>query len=994
MKEEKQHRGCLLSPFLAGLLTLSLSLATAPSFAQARPANPSGQKGTPAQPTSAEERLAGAWTLFYEGKHAAAVTAAEALYKDKSEPIRLEAKHIAARALFAGAATAEATKKDSGKAGFAKANQLEKELERSTNNANLVRLSIRQALGLDYRKEYASASSLLEKAVERNLSSTATAEAAIELAGVLAKQGKFDEADKALNFVGPFLDKQVRVEMTEAEAAPFRQAAKVMQAKMVYYRSAGMKEFEQAESLRQQKKYPEAVAAFRSIVKSYPTSDFAPRSEYTIGLCLLAGQGQKQALEHWQKFIASAPAGPWRGQSLLAIIDCYLNDLDLANAAKFSTLAQSNLDDALNDEKASPSWQPVQFNILLRAGIISYCQGDPNAAAEAFSEAQTHAPSKKIANNIEPLVTAARAGKSVIPDDVKAGVTGTSERRTTGPPASPQERVALALSIGVIHLATGQFDNAQTIFDCVTGTPAIPAKAGAPGQPAKPAMQGATPAQRAFAIFGKGVVLQASANDSPVKLEQAREQFLASIKAFGDGSWHDDSFYRVATIAYDELTTKFGKPSDSSATAVESAISENDGKKIAQPAKPITSAEKEAIAKAKKERLANLFKGQQEVLSIWQELLKRYPTSSRAEYAGWAIVQLQYEMAQTVPAEKSTQLFKDTVLSAGRFCESWPRSQWAGSAINVQISVALERMFDLDLAKTLAASGEEWAKQMEAQLDAKGQPKEDSSLPPWALRDRQPLDIQADLYQVHLHNGLVAYLGQQYDRAAKAFEAARPFAPDLDVEVVHGHVPKGIDRLIDVAKESQRLTPDQALDNKHGKASLILQLADLYDLEEDYVKSADLVNLILTGTVTATAEQKSWATFRRGRASFCLDWDHRDPIAAKKDYLAAVDLAPKASWAYQGLFLAGNIAFNTEHDVDGAVALWKRLLKDYPNCPEAHRAAYYIGVSYELTNQPEKAKEAFDAFLKAFPDSPFTEIVQQQHFKNIQELLKEKEKRS
>ena len=42
--------------------------------------------------------------------------------------------------------------------------------------------------------------------------------------------------------------------------------------------------------------------------------------------------------------------------------------------------------------------------------------------------------------------------------------------------------------MGIIHLVAGRLDNADAFFDRVLGTPAVAAKPGIPGQPARPSM--------------------------------------------------------------------------------------------------------------------------------------------------------------------------------------------------------------------------------------------------------------------------------------------------------------------------------------------------------------------------------------------------------------------------------------------------------------------------------------------------------------------------
>ena len=238
-----------------------------------------------------------------------------------------------------------------------------------------------------------------------------------------------------------------------------------------------------------------------------------------------------RAIDHWEKFIRPLPAGPWRAQAYIKIIDsCLEEQFDLPEASKYANLARGSLATALADEKAGESWKSAAFDVQLRVGLVSVCEGKNAIAAEAFEAAKKLTDKKTTAGSLDSLIAAARTGKPVIPGDC-AGVPAADGR------VLPSGKAALALSMGVIHLLAGHNDNADTFFGHILGTPA------GPGSPARPPMPGATPAQLAFAAFGKGAVLQAQR-----KPAEAKEQFLTSIKAFGDGSWHDKTLYRLATL--------------------------------------------------------------------------------------------------------------------------------------------------------------------------------------------------------------------------------------------------------------------------------------------------------------------------------------------------------------------------------------------------------------------------------------------------------------
>jgi len=1012
-------------------------------------------------------QLTKAWSALYADKYEDAVTQAEAVIKQAGTQYRqlaLEAVHIQARAYLA----------QGSKPAQAKARQLWQQLEQltktSTSGAPATRVKIAKALeiedaaggepkpspskgevappgaggGVNPAKpidpaKLAQAIAALEPIVKAGQPNPAAAEAGIDLARLYCKARRPDDAKAALQAVIDMMsgkDNVTRMEIPDALAKVYVNAAKAAMKDIKYDVNDGLAEFEAAEKLRKSEKFADAMKAYQAVAQNFPTTDYAPRSELHIGDCLLGLNQTAAAMAHWKKFIAPAPAGPWRGQAYVSIIDyCLEEQLDLPEAGKYADLARNSLPAALADRGtgsgtgrstgilpvsptgilpvdnsprsdktsgkhgpglktltntggtvSSPaeSWSLVAFDIHLRVGLVSFCQGQTAQAVSAFQAAKAATTNKATAESLDALIAAAKTGKAVIPEDCRDGGSlrhGVAEGEA-GPARSEiwnsKSAISLALSMGIIHLLAGRPDNADNMFDRVLGPNSSPSGGGKGGGGIshlksaiggqRPPLPGATPAQTAFATFGRGAVLQARK-----KLDDAKAQFLASIKAFPTGSWHDETLYRLATITQDEADVKSGKADESA--------KDSPKPEIRNPQSAIRN----------QERLAAFIKAKSAALPYWQEIISRYPKSPRCEQAFYNAGVLLCELAEAADAagqrsSNSEANWKRAAFMLGRFTEFYPKSPFVGDAYVREIDIALERMFDLKHAQTLAPLVVQWAEGAAERAAAVKSSITPLGLPAWSMaKGSSNPDASKDfvIYGAYIRAGIVAYLGGDMDAAQRRFTAAKRCAPPLGFEVVRGHVPNGVERLIAATVATQRLTPLEALDEKHAKATLILQLADLYDLAQDYENSRSLCGMIILGGIQATNEQKSWALFRRGRTFFCMADEERDPVAAKKDYLAAVEASPKMPWAYRGLFLAGNIAFNTEQDIETAVSLWQRVMKDYPDCPEAHRSAYYIGVAYQLSGKAEEARKAFEAFLKKFPESPFVPLVKTRHLPEL-----------
>ena len=228
-------------------------------------------------------------------------------------------------------------------------------------------------------------------------------------------------------------------------------------------------------------------------------------------------------------------------------------------------------------------------------------------------------------------------------------------------------------------------------------------------------------------------------------------------------------------------------------------------------------------------------------------------------------------------------------------------------------------------------------------------------------------------YDIYVRAGLVEYLLERPERSRGILREghAAPARAELR-RVVSGHIPTGIERLIEAAKSGKSLTPE-IVRKGDQKANLILMLADVYHEGQQHAKSLDLCTRVIDGVAPkATREQKSYAYFRRGRNHYLIQgMESFNPDAALKDYVTAVTIAPKAPWADKAMFLAANIFWNHKHNLDAAVSVWRRLIREYPKSKDADRSAFFIGTAFFFSKQYPEAEKALGQYIAKYPDSQF-----------------------
>jgi len=766
--------------------------------------------------------------------------------------------------------------------------------------------------------KHADAAKALQAILVRQAAYESTAEAAEVLAQLHILKGEREPAKNAVDFGLQFLKYQ-QIQSAYVEALLRRRLELAKNATSDPAEAL----YRQAESLRNARTFAEAAAIYERIRKEHAASDWSHAAGFRIGQCL-AGAGRfPEALKHWDGFLKELPTGPWRAQAHVGVIDLSLEEsFELERASKHAALATDVLGRGV-EGKAGPSWLDAAFDVHLRAGIVALIERKHAGAAVAFEQARSAKGAGEALAGLDELIAEAKAGREIAPEEVRQG--------------SPQ--VAVALAMGTVYNLVRQFDRASGLFDRV-----------AAGN-----LKGASPAQRAFAAYGA-----ARSNEGRGKAVEAKQGYLASLKSYAGGSWHDETLYRLALLIQDMANREF----------TELAKSDVKPPTVPATAAPKTAAERakerEREQKARNDRKKELAKDRGEALPHWLQLLRAFPKSRRIEPA------LYFAGVLYADADKAT----DALASWTTLVSQFPRGGYAGDAYVRLIDLHLELLLDLPSAEKHSQAALEWLTAVE---------KENAGpIASSAAKNPGARPLRAVSYDIYLRQGLVAYLNGNSAGALANFAKALPLQPPRELVVVMGTIPTGVERLVSAAKSGKKLAPEEVFEGD-AKAKLCLQLAGIYYEAEDFERAIGLCNHVLDKIAKATREQRSWAYFMRGRSLH----GQMLPLDGLDDFRRASEESQQASWRAKSLFYMANAVFNYERDTPRAITIWQSIVLEYPKAPEAELAEYHIGFALQCTGRLAEARQAYEMFLKNYPGSVYERAIRTHHLPKIAEAAAE-----
>lgn len=480
----------------------------------------------------------------------------------------------------------------------------------------------------------------LEEIVDKGLRMPSTVEAADVLARLYLQRGDQKKAQRAVS--------RGQGVLKGLEASPGHLEA-LLRNRSETDAQRAKKLFDQAESQRGEKKLVEAGRLYLQICREFTGSDSADAAGYRIGQCLAELGNWQQALDAWQSFVEASPAGPWRGQAQVAVIDLALEHLgDPAMAVRHAAQAANTLDNGLNGQ-AEPTWRQVAFDVRLRNGALAIAEGRYEEAAVCFARAKQ---AVEDGNSSLP---------AVLSSDVRAGLQRLIDAARKRRPVLPEElgaidrRAALAVAVGSVYNLARQYERAKAAFDV----------------PLAGRGRGFSRTLRSFAALGRARAL-IGLGESP----QAFRSYKLSLEEYDRASWHDETLREMALWIEEQA--------DPSGTAVQAGTGAAMGKQPAGTSRRLPAAQ-EASSRA-------------DALPYWTRLIGRHPVSPHVPEALYHAGVLNAETGQWAQA----------LMWWDRLVGEFPDSPWTGHAFIRCIDVRLDKQLDLAAASKCAAAAVGW----------------------------------------------------------------------------------------------------------------------------------------------------------------------------------------------------------------------------------------------------------------------------------------------
>jgi len=380
----------------------------------------------------------------------------------------------------------------------------------------------------------------------------------------------------------------------------------------------------------------------------------------------------------------------------------------------------------------------------------------------------------------------------------------------------------------------------------------------------------------------------------------------------------------------------------------------------------------------------------------WEEIVKNYPKS---EFAGPALYELgtleilkgkykaamftmmkmavEYPRTPQAPKglyELGTALLDEGLTKDGTYVleelvKMYSNDRWAGNAYVALIDNTLEQQYDLEKAKKLAVMGISWINKNAPSLDIS---KDKPSAPvTTATTDRkyQPQgDILRDAYEVYLRAGLVEYLQENYDLAAKYYTAGQPAIMEEGVQKHYERHKVGLYLVLNACSRKIPVWDPAALEyTNEVKQVTAVKLADLYIHAQRPEKSIEIYEMLLDRKKPLGHLKPRFKGYCLMRLALAYSCDKQPIVLSesiyKQFYRADLKNSP---WAPDAIIRLGVLLYNDSQDPKKAMPHYKYVFTKFPDHPEARRALYFYTLNAVQEGNYKLAKASCEYYFKKY----------------------------
>ncbi len=341
----------------------------------------------------------------------------------------------------------------------------------------------------------------------------------------------------------------------------------------------------------------------------------------------------------------------------------------------------------------------------------------------------------------------------------------------------------------------------------------------------------------------------------------------------------------------------------------------------------------------------------------------------------------RYEKAENAADAVAAGEWREISAALERFSERHPDSPSAGKAALRCITIAMDRLFDLDMAS-------------EAVRRAGLLPREPAGpdhgsvpsrvVPPWynPAASFPASDLEQVLYECYVRAALVAHFRGEQGHALELLRGAGELEPP-------GRGRSG-QRLTAVVRGwLEPLTPGSLLDAmEDGKQKTGVQLADLALTTFHPEWAMELYERLLSGADPLPEPSDRVESYLFLRMEHALQFEGRHEEAAVYRERRFDLKYAQYRWPPERLFSEGTRIGNATQSAEVPMRLWKLCFTKYPEYRNSERALFFYAITAQREKEYEVARWAFELYIERYPDSRWTQRSRRE-LSEVEELLEE-----
>lgn len=274
----------------------------------------------------------------------------------------------------------------------------------------------------------------------------------------------------------------------------------------------------------------ESLPLWVQLIDSFPESRHREAALYFAGLLYFETARPSESLEHLGELVKRYPDSVYAGDAHVKLADVCIEavlDLKAAKAAVHDGLhwlegprpLRAGLSIVPTVASQTRPDAAIEFDLRIRSGLVAYLENRPADAIAEFESAKPFEPARKLVvvsghvpGAVERLVSAAKAGKPLVPPEVEVG----------------NEKAGLCLRVASLYFEAEDFDHAIRLCNKLLES-----------------MPKATRDQRSWAYFLRGRCLHAQ--HLPL---DAMDSFANSVDETSKASWKPTALFYMANAIF------------------------------------------------------------------------------------------------------------------------------------------------------------------------------------------------------------------------------------------------------------------------------------------------------------------------------------------------------------------------------------------------------------------------------------------------------------